>query len=75
SLTITAQAKLAAIANAIAPNTVARAMMIVTRLLPTATGPSGNHIMRGRDTERPARRMRSVVTALTDRAAVANNEA
>jgi len=75
SLTITVQAKLAAVANAIAPNAVARAMMIVTRMLPSATGPSGNHIVKGRDTESPGRWTPSVVTALTDRAAVANNEA
>jgi NAD(P)-dependent dehydrogenase (short-subunit alcohol dehydrogenase family) len=75
SLTITAQAKLAAVANAIAPNAVARAMMIVTRMLPSATGPSGNHIVKGRDTEPRGRWTPSVVTALTDRAAVANNEA
>ena len=73
SLTITPQAKLAAVANAVAPNTVARAMMIVSRMLPLATGPSGNQILKGRQTE-SARWTPSVVTALTDRAAAANNE-
>ena len=75
SLTITPQAKLAAIANAVAPNAVARAMMIVSRMLPTATGPSGNHIVKGRETQPQGRWTPSVVTALTDRAAIANNEA
>jgi len=74
SLTITPQAKLAAIANAVAPNTVARAMMIVSRMLPSPTGPSGNRLLRGRETEPPARWTPSIVTALTDKAAVANNE-
>jgi NAD(P)-dependent dehydrogenase (short-subunit alcohol dehydrogenase family) len=75
SLTITAQAKLAAVANAIAPNAVARAMMIITRMLPAATGPSGNHVVKGRDTAPSGRWTPSIVTALTDRAAAANNEA
>ena len=74
SLTITPQAKLAAIANAVAPNAVARAMMIVSRMLPAPTGPSGNRVVKGRETEPAARWTPSLVTALTDRAAASNNE-
>lgn len=74
SLTISPQAKLAAIANAVAPNTVARAMMIVSRMLPSATGPAGNQLLKGRETQSSRWSTPSLVTALTDRAAVANNE-
>ena len=49
-------------------------MMAVSRMLPARTGPSGNEIVKGRDTQPQTRWTPSVVTALTDRAAVANNE-
>jgi len=49
-------------------------MMAVSRMLPARTGPSGNEIVKGRDTQPRTRWTPSVVTALTDRAAVANNE-
>jgi NAD(P)-dependent dehydrogenase (short-subunit alcohol dehydrogenase family) len=72
-LTITPQAKVAAAANAVLPGLFARVMMVVDRLLP---GPSSraaaNRVQRGRDSE--SRWTPRVVTALTDRAAVANNE-
>jgi NAD(P)-dependent dehydrogenase (short-subunit alcohol dehydrogenase family) len=74
SLTITPHARLAAIANAVAPNTVARAMMIASRMLPPPTGPSGNQLLKGRETPPIARWTPAIVTALTDKAAVANNE-
>jgi NAD(P)-dependent dehydrogenase (short-subunit alcohol dehydrogenase family) len=74
ALTLTVQARLAAIADAVAPGSVARAMMIASRLLPRATGSSGNHLIKGRETEPQERRTPSIVTALTDRAAAANNE-
>jgi NAD(P)-dependent dehydrogenase (short-subunit alcohol dehydrogenase family) len=74
SLTITLQAKLAAIANVVAPTAVARAMMAVTRMLPSATGASGNRSLKGRETDPQGRWMPSVVTTLTDKAAIANNE-
>jgi NAD(P)-dependent dehydrogenase (short-subunit alcohol dehydrogenase family) len=41
-LTITAGAKVAAAANAVTPATVARAMMLVARLLPAANGAAGS---------------------------------
>ena len=74
SLTITPQARLAVIANAAAPATVARAMMLVSRMLPGPTGPHGDRVLKGRDTQPPAGWTPSIVTALTDRAALANNE-
>jgi NAD(P)-dependent dehydrogenase (short-subunit alcohol dehydrogenase family) len=75
ALTITPQAALLAVANVVAPSAVARAMMLVTRALPGPANGSGNEIKAGRDTTPPERWVPSVVTALTDRAAAANNEA
>jgi hypothetical protein len=43
-------------------------------MLPAATGRSGDRVLKGRETEPPARWTPSVVTSLTDRAAVLNNE-
>jgi NAD(P)-dependent dehydrogenase (short-subunit alcohol dehydrogenase family) len=74
ALTITPQAALAAAANAAAPATVARAMMLVSRMLPGPSGPRGNQSLKGRETEPSARWTPSIVTALTDSAAIANNE-
>jgi NAD(P)-dependent dehydrogenase (short-subunit alcohol dehydrogenase family) len=74
SLTITPQAQMAAAANAIAPAAVARVMLLIARMLPSADGPSGNEVLKGRETEPAARWTPSIVTALTDRAAAANNE-
>jgi short-subunit dehydrogenase len=71
-LTITPQAKLAAAANAAVPAAVARAMAIVSRALPGPGGADGNVLRKGRETK--PRAVPSVVTTLTDRAAVANNE-
>jgi NAD(P)-dependent dehydrogenase (short-subunit alcohol dehydrogenase family) len=74
ALTITSPAKVAVVANAVAPAAVARAMMLVTRLLPAPAGPAGNTLTNGRQQEAKARWTPSIVTALSDRAAVANNE-
>jgi NAD(P)-dependent dehydrogenase (short-subunit alcohol dehydrogenase family) len=71
-LTITPQTRLAAIANAVAPASVARVMMLVSRLLPAAIDPSGDQLRRGRDSE--SRWAPSFATRLADRAAAANNE-
>jgi hypothetical protein len=49
-------------------------MMIVSRMLPPPTGPSGNQLLKGRETPPIARWTPAIVTALTDKAAVANNE-
>ena len=74
SLTITPHAKLAAAANAVVPAAVARAMMLVTRALPRENGPAGNATRTGLQNEAKSRWTPSVVTRLTDSAALANNE-
>ena len=74
ALTITPHAKVAAAANVFAPAAVARAMMLVTRMLPSPSGPGGNVRKRGLESEAKSRWTPSVVTALTDNAAIANNE-
>ncbi len=71
-LTITPQAKLAAVANAVAPALTARALMLVASLLPRANGADGNVARRGRELERHDGP--SLAVRLTDQAAVANNE-
>jgi len=74
SLTITPQAKLAAAANQVLPAAVARAMMLVTRALPKENGTRGNTTKLGIQNEARSRWTPSLVTRLTDSAAVANNE-
>ena len=49
-------------------------MMLVTRMLPSPSGPGGNVLKRGLESEAKSRWTPSVVTALTDNAAIANNE-
>ena len=71
-LTITPQARLAAILDRLMPNTFARAMMIANRLLPAAAGVSGNESWTGGES-RPETLPR-FVTAMGDRAALRNNE-
>jgi NAD(P)-dependent dehydrogenase (short-subunit alcohol dehydrogenase family) len=71
-LTITPQAKVLAAANAVLPGLVARAAMLVNRWLPGPTTASGNSLRLGRESE--SRWTPRAVTALTDKAAVANNE-
>ena len=74
SLTITPQAKMMAAANATVPNTIARAMMLVTRALPAGTGLEGNIVKKGFENEAKSKWTPSVVTKLADQAALANNE-
>jgi NAD(P)-dependent dehydrogenase (short-subunit alcohol dehydrogenase family) len=71
-LTITPQAKAAAVANVAAPATVSRALAIVARMLPGPNGSQGNAMKKGKESESVW--TPSLVTKLTDRAAVANNE-
>jgi short-subunit dehydrogenase len=71
-LTISTQAKLAVIANAVAPDLVARVLKVVNRLLPGPTGTAGDRHKKGRASE--SRWAPSAATVLTDRAAAANNE-
>jgi hypothetical protein len=47
-------------------------MMLVDAVLPAPTSANGNRLQRGRDSE--SRWTPRIVTALTDKAAVANNE-
>ena len=74
SLTITPQAKVAAVANVMAPAFMARAMMLATRLLPSGAGLEGNIATRGLQNEAKSKWTPSVVTKLADHAALANNE-
>src|SRR4051794_7050271 len=74
ALTITPHAKLAAAANVIAPAAVARAMMLVTRMLPSPSGPVGNTLKKGLESGAKSKWTPSLVTTLTDNAAIANNE-
>jgi NAD(P)-dependent dehydrogenase (short-subunit alcohol dehydrogenase family) len=71
-LTITLPAKIAIVANHIAPAAIARAMMVANRFLP---GPNGAHGDRGkRGGESTSKWAPSAATVLTDKAAVVNNE-
>ena len=74
ALTITLQAKLMAAANVVAPATVARAMMLITRLLPPPGGAAGDALKKGLESEAKSKWTPSLVTKLTDNAALANNE-
>jgi hypothetical protein len=74
ALTITLQAKLMAAANVVAPAAVARAMMLVTRLLPPPGGAAGDALKKGLESEAKTKWTPSLVTKLTDNAALANNE-
>jgi NAD(P)-dependent dehydrogenase (short-subunit alcohol dehydrogenase family) len=71
-LTITMPAKIATVANVLAPAAVASAMMLATRILPGPEGEEGDRSKQGRESQ--TRWAPSVLTALTNRAAVANNE-
>jgi NAD(P)-dependent dehydrogenase (short-subunit alcohol dehydrogenase family) len=71
-LTITPHAKIAAVGNVALPAAVSRALVLVARMLPAPNGSEGNAMKKGRESE--SRWAPSVVTKLTDRAAVANNE-
>ena len=72
ALTISTQARVAEVANMLAPNAVARAMMVAVRMLPAPAGAEGNRQKRGRDSQ--SRWSPSVATTLGDRAAMVNNE-
>jgi NAD(P)-dependent dehydrogenase (short-subunit alcohol dehydrogenase family) len=71
-LTITLPAKIATVANHLAPAAVARAMAAVNGLLPLANGLGGDHRKRGG--ESTSSWAPSAATVLTDRAAEVNNE-
>jgi NAD(P)-dependent dehydrogenase (short-subunit alcohol dehydrogenase family) len=71
-LTITPQARLAAMLDRLMPNTFGRMMAVANRLLPAPAGVCGNEAWTGGES-RPAALPR-LVTALGDRAALRNNE-
>jgi NAD(P)-dependent dehydrogenase (short-subunit alcohol dehydrogenase family) len=71
-LTIGTTAKAAIIANALAPAVVAGAMAIAARILPGPAGPEGDRAVPGHEARSPW--APSILTALSDRAAVRNNE-
>ena len=71
-LTITLPARAAAMANELAPATVARLMMVASKMLPGPAGPEGDQLRRGRESE--SKWAPSFATTLSDRAAVVNNE-
>lgn len=71
-LTITVPAKLAMAVNHLVPSAIARAMMVANRLLPGPNGVNGDQGRRGG--ESTSKWAPSAATALTDKAAVMNNE-
>jgi short-subunit dehydrogenase len=70
-LTITPQARLAAMLDRLMPNTMGRLMALATRVLPGPAGAGGYAAWTGSESRASLPR---VVTALGDRAAVRNNE-
>ena len=70
-LLITIAASVGALANTAMPSVVAALSALASRFLPQPTGPDGNRHVKGRDV---ASRPPAFTTALTDRAAAANNE-
>jgi NAD(P)-dependent dehydrogenase (short-subunit alcohol dehydrogenase family) len=72
SLTLTPQAKAAAIANAVAPNLTARLQELAARLLPAPGGDGGEEARPG--WQSTSRWVPSLLTRLADAAAVRNNE-
>ncbi len=71
-LTITPQARLAAVFDRLMPNTMGRLMALASRMLPGPTGVRGSEAWPGL-ASRPATLPR-IITALGDRAAIRNNE-
>lgn len=71
-LTITVPARIAIAINHLVPSAVARAMMVVNRLLPGPNGAGGDHGKRGG--ESTSKWAPSAATVLSDKAAVMNNE-
>jgi NAD(P)-dependent dehydrogenase (short-subunit alcohol dehydrogenase family) len=71
-LTITLPARLAGAVNYFAPGSIARLLALANRLLPRPTGAEGDRHRRGRQSE--SKWAPSPVTALSDRAAVLNNQ-
>jgi NAD(P)-dependent dehydrogenase (short-subunit alcohol dehydrogenase family) len=71
-IVLTLPANLAVMASQTMPSVAAALASLVARLLPSPAGPEGDRHLRGRDVSADTPRF---ATTLTDRAAVANNEA
>jgi len=71
-LTITLMARTAVLLNALAPDAMARVMMLTSQLLPGPNGSEGNRGRLGRESE--SKWAPSIATTLSDRAAIVNNE-
>jgi NAD(P)-dependent dehydrogenase (short-subunit alcohol dehydrogenase family) len=71
-LTLTLPAQVAMVANSVAPAAMARALILVNRLLPGPTGKSGDSRRKGRESE--SKWAPSAATLMSDRAALVNNE-
>jgi len=71
-LVLTLPAQAAVTANNVMPSVVASITALVNRMLPPPTGPEGDRHRRGRELNTGD--IPAFATALTDRAAVANNE-
>jgi short-subunit dehydrogenase len=71
-LTITVPARIVTAANHLAPGTIARLLAFANKVLPSPTGALGDRPRRGRDSE--SKWAPSTATALSDRAAIVNNE-
>jgi short-subunit dehydrogenase len=71
-LVVSWPARLAIVAAAVAPNTVARSLTLVNRVLPSPTGTFGNESHSGWHSR--SRWAPSVLTRTTDRSAAENNE-
>jgi NAD(P)-dependent dehydrogenase (short-subunit alcohol dehydrogenase family) len=71
-LTLTIPAKLAVLANYVAPGMVGHLLMLTNRALPGPAGVAGDRPRKGWQSE--SKWAPSLATTLTDRAAVANNE-
>ena len=71
-LTITLPAQVAVVLNNALPTVMAGAMALANRFLPAPTDESGDRRRRGRDST--SRWAPSIATALSDKAAIANNE-
>ena len=71
-IVLTLPANLAVMANNTMPSVVAAITALANRMLPKPTGPEGDRLLKGRDVD--TSEIPSFATALTDRAAVANNE-
>ncbi len=72
ALTITPQARLAEALHGVAPGLVMRLMTLANRFLPPPAGHDGDRLKEGRESE--TKWTRSPLTALTRKAAAANNE-